>query len=146
MKIQRILNLPKELEVKQPIVFFDGECTLCSNSVKFLYRHNYSGNLRFASLQSAVDSDIVKLAGKTFEHTDSLLLLQDNMLYSQSTAAIELMAHIRFPWHLLRIFILVPPVIRDTFYRFIAKNRYNWFGRKSFCMADENMNKERFLG
>jgi predicted DCC family thiol-disulfide oxidoreductase YuxK len=146
MKSHQIPGLSVYLVNMQPIVLFDGECTLCNRAVKFLLRHNHSGNLRFTSLQSAVGSDIVKLAGKTFEHSDTLLLLQDNILYSYSTAALKLTAHLRFPWRLLRIFILVPPIIRDTLYRFTAKNRYKWFGRKSFCMTDENRNKERFLG
>jgi predicted DCC family thiol-disulfide oxidoreductase YuxK len=145
MKNQRIPNLPKEIEVKQPIVFFDGECTLCSSSVKFLYRHNYSGNLRFAPIQSGVGSEIMKLAVKTYDQSETLLLLEDNMLYSHSTAALKLTTHLRFPWNLLRIFILVPPVIRDTFYSFIAKNRYNWFGRKSFCITDDKVYQNRFL-
>lgn len=145
MKSHQILWLSEDLANIQPIVLFDGECTLCSGAVKFLLRHNHSGNLKFASLQSEIGSGIVKLGGKTFEQPDTLLLLQDNMLYGYSTAALKLTAHLRFPWYLLRIFILVPPVFRDAVYRFIAKNRYNWFGRKAFCMTDDNRYKKRFL-
>jgi predicted DCC family thiol-disulfide oxidoreductase YuxK len=145
MKNPQIFCLSEDLANKQPIVLFDGECTLCSRAVRFLLRHNHSGNLRFSSIQSEFGSGIVKLAGKTFKRSDTLLLLQDNMLYGHSTAALKLTAQLSFPWHLLRIFILVPPIFRDAIYRFIAKNRYNWFGRKSFCLTDENRYKERFL-
>jgi predicted DCC family thiol-disulfide oxidoreductase YuxK len=62
--------------------------------------------------------------------TDSLLLLQDNKIYDHSTAALKIAAQLDFPWHLLRIFILIPKPARDWIYRFIARNRYSWFGRK----------------
>lgn len=145
MKNQVILSLNEDLARKQPIVLFDGECTLCSNSVQFLIRHNRSCNLNFTSLQSVTGSEIVMLAGKTFEQTDTLLLLQDNKLSGYSTAALKITAHLDFPWRLLGIFIIIPSIIRDTLYRFIAKNRYNWFGKKSICTTDEKEYHKRIL-
>lgn len=145
MKNQRILFLNEDLARKQPIVLFDGECTLCSNSVHFLLRHNHSGNLSFASLQSGIGSEIVKLTGDSIGQADTLMLLQDNKLYSYSSAALMITAHLGFPWHLLRGLLLVPPVIRDDFYIFIAKNRYKWFGRKPFCLTDDREFRNRFL-
>lgn len=145
MKSKKICNLPDELMTKQPIVLFDGECTLCNNSVHFLLRHNHSGNLSFASLQSETGLNIIKLAGPISQQADTLLLLQDDKLYSYSTAAIKTTFHLGFPFHFLRILIIVPAFIRDTIYRFIARNRYKWFGQKSFCITNENEYRKRFL-
>ncbi len=138
MKSHQINNLSEDLANKQPIVLFDGECTLCSRAIKFLRRNNHAGNLRFTSIKSESGSGIIKLAGKAFDQSDTLLLLQDNILYGYSAAALKLTAHLRFPWNLLRIFIIIPPTVRDALYRFIAKNRYNWFGRKASCTTDTN--------
>jgi len=145
MKNQGILNLPNDLANKQPIVLFDGECTLCSYSVRFLLRHNRSGNLRFASIQSAIGSKIVLLAGEATVKADSLFFLQDNKLFGYSTAALKITAHLDFPFNVLRIFIIVPVFIRDTIYRFVAKHRYSWFGRKSFCLTDGKDYHKRLL-
>lgn len=145
MKNQRILNLNKDLASKQPIVLFDGECSLCRSSVLFLLRHNHSANLKFASLQSGIGTEILKLTGDSIKQADTLMLLQDNKLYSYSTAALLITAHLGFPWNLLRGLIIVPSIIRDAIYRFIAKNRYKWFGRKSLCLADDNGYRNRFL-
>jgi len=145
MKTQQILNLPEKLSAKQPIVLFDGECTLCSHSVQFLLRNNRSGNLNFTSLQSETGSEIVKLAGKTYSQADTLLLLQDNKIYGYSTAALKITAHLGLPWSLTRVFLIVPPIIRDTLYQFVAKNRYKWFGRESFCTIEEKGYQKRFL-
>lgn len=145
MENQRILNLPDELVNKQPIVLFDGECTLCSNSVRFLLRYNHSGNLSFASLQSETGLNIIMLAGPVFQQTNTVLLLQDNRLYSCSSAALKITSHLGFPFHFLRILSIVPAFIRDTIYRFVARNRYKWFGQKSFCIPDDKGYRERFL-
>ena len=145
MKNQSILFLREDLAYKQPIVLFDGDCSLCSSSVLFLLRHNHSGNLRFASIKSGTGSEIIKLAGETTVQADTLLLLQDYKLYRYSTAALMISAHLGYPWHLLRGFIKVPPFIRDTLYRIIAKNRYKWFGKKSQCLTKENVYRNRFL-
>jgi len=145
MKTQRIPDLSERLAAKQPLVLFDGECTLCSSSVQFLLRHNHSGNLNFTSLQSKTGKEIAMLAGKDFEKAETLLLLQDNMLFSYSSAALKITAHLDYPWQVLRIFIVIPTILRDALYRFIAKNRYTWFGRKPFCMTDEEEYHERFL-
>jgi predicted DCC family thiol-disulfide oxidoreductase YuxK len=145
MKTQRIPDLSERLAAKQPLVLFDGECTLCSRSVRFLLRHNHSGNLNFTSLQSKTGSEIAMLAGKGFEKAETLMLLQDNMLYSYSSAALKIAAHLDSPWQILGIFSVVPTIIRDTLYQFIANNRYAWFGKKPFCMTDEKGYQKRFL-
>jgi len=137
--------LSDDLAGKQPIVLFDGECSLCSNSVRFLLRHNHRENLSFVSLQSEIGSKILLKSGKSFQQTDTLLLLQDNKLYGYSTAVLKITAHLDFPLRLLKYLIIMPLVIRDFIYRFIAGNRYRWFGRESVCMPDDQGFQERFL-
>lgn len=145
MKKEIFLDLPKEVESKQPIVFFDGDCSLCNSSVRFLIRNNNSGNLYFASLQSETGSKLMILAGPEFQQTDSILLLEDNTIYSHSNAAIKITKHLRFPLNLLGILVIVPVSLRDYIYRFVARNRYRWFGKKSFCSADEKGYQNRIL-
>ena len=145
LKTFLLKELPDEIATKQPIVLFDGECSLCNNSVRFLIRHNKTGSLNFASLQSPAGSKLLRLMEKDYQQNDTLLLIQDNKLYGYSNAAIKIASHLEFPWRLLIIFRIVPIQIRDFVYRHIAVNRYTWFGRKSFCMTDLKGIQERFL-
>jgi len=138
-------DLPDELASKQPIVLFDGECSLCSFSVRFILRHNHTGNLNFASLQSPAGMKLLMQTGKTFQQSDTLLFLQDNNLYVYSTAALLITAHLGFPWRLLVVLKIVPILIRDSVYRYIARNRYKWFGRKSLCINDTKGFPGRFI-
>jgi predicted DCC family thiol-disulfide oxidoreductase YuxK len=40
---------------------------------------------------------------------------------------------------------MIPKLIRDKGYRFIAKNRYTWFGKKSACLIPTQDIKNRFI-
>lgn len=137
------LNIPSEIASRQPIVFFDGECSLCSSSVKFLLKHNHKGNLTFCSLQSVAGIKISALAGKTAaQPPDTLLFLIDNKLFEYSTAALKIAEQLNFPWKMAIVFTMIPAFLRDKLYRYVAKNRYRWFGQKPFCtMADQDYSR-----
>ena len=140
------LNIPAEIASRQPIVFFDGECSLCSSSVRFLLKHNKKGNLTFSSLQSVTGTKISALAGKTAaQPPDTILFLTDNMLFEYSTAALKIAEQLNFPWKIAIVFNMIPAFVRDKLYRYIAKNRYIWFGQKPFCTPADKDYSTRIL-
>ena len=144
-KVRYTPDIADKLKNNQPIVFFDGDCTLCSSSVKFLIKHNQNASLNFASLDSDAGLSILKYTAKDILQSDTILFLEDNILYSYSTAALKITAHLSYPWRLLGIFTIIPAGIRDYVYRFIARKRYKWFGRKSYCIPDDEALHGRFL-
>lgn len=140
------LKTPFEIASRQPIVFFDGECSLCSSSVVFLLKHNHKGNLTFSSLQSVAGTKISALAGKTAaQPPDTLLFLVDNKIFEYSTAALKIAEHLSFPWKAVTVFRLIPAFLRDKIYNYIAKNRYRWFGQKPFCTPADKDYSARIL-
>jgi len=145
VKKPKNLNIPYEIASRQPIVFFDGECSLCSSSVRFLLRHNPKGNLTFSSLQSPSGIIISSLAGKSALKPGTILYLQENRLYEYSTAILKIVKHLGFPWKAFLVFGIIPAILRDHIYRIIAKNRYRWFGKESFCLPMEKDYSERIL-
>lgn len=146
MKNPLILNIPLDISCRQPIVFFDGECSLCSSSVRFLLKHNHKGNLTFCSLQSVAGTKISALAGKTAaQPPDTLLFLIDNKLFEYSTAALKIAEHLNFPWKMAIASKLIPAFLRDKLYRYVAKNRYRWFGQKPFCTSADQDYSRRIL-
>ena len=52
---------------------------------------------------------------------------------------------LRFPWPLLYVGILLPRALRDAIYRWIARNRYRWFGQKESCGMPPPGLRERFI-
>jgi len=73
--------------------------------------------------------DKFEIPGKT----DSVILWHDGRFYFHSDAALKIAIKLPFPWPLLGIFFIVPVFLRDTVYRWIARNRYRWFGKRESC-------------
>lgn len=75
----------------------------------------------------------------------SVVLAQDGKVYVESTAALKIVKQLNGLWPMLYLFILVPPVVRDTIYRWVADNRYRWFGKYHSCPLPKPEWKDRFL-
>lgn len=128
-----------------PILLFDGVCNLCSSSVQFVLKHNKSGNIRFASLQSETGKQLLKEHGLSHQYIDSLVLLQNGTAHVKSDAALRVTKHLESFWRLLLILLIVPSFIRNPIYDWIARNRYKWFGKKDVCWIPQPQWKSRFL-
>ena len=73
------------------------------------------------------------------------ILVENGKVYDRSTAALKVLKRLNGLWRLFYGFIIVPKFIRDGVYNFIAKNRYQWFGRKDECMIPTPELKAKFL-
>ncbi len=124
----------------QNIVFFDGVCNLCNNSVDFLMKIDKKKTLKFASLQSDFAKEKLQHFEAKFSTENSILFLQNENLYSQSTAVAMLLKQVGGGWKMVASMILFFPIsIRDTIYKFVAKHRYQWFGKRNVCrVPNEN--------
>jgi predicted DCC family thiol-disulfide oxidoreductase YuxK len=131
-----------------PVIFFDGICNLCNASVNFIIRNDKAGNFRFASLQSEFakafleNNDSLK-NGHILP--DSLILAEDGKVYFRSEAALRIAGKMDGIWKALIIFRIIPLRWRDFLYDFIAKNRYQWFGKRQSCMVPSPDISDRFF-
>lgn len=125
------------------IVFFDGVCNLCQGSVRYLIKHDKKGVLKFASLQGNYAKDFVNET--EIQSMQSIMFLDDKMLYKKSTAVLKL-SRLLGGWHqLLLLGYILPRFVRDWLYNIVAKNRYRWFGKKDQCMLPSKGFENRFL-
>ena len=115
-----------------PLVLFDGPCTLCQRSVRFILRHERSAQLTFASLQSATGQTALKQYHLPTE-TDAMVLIENEKAFQGSDAAFALCKYLRAPWSLGHVFRHLPGWLHRPLYRWIAKNRYRWFGKDESC-------------
>jgi predicted DCC family thiol-disulfide oxidoreductase YuxK len=129
------------------IILFDGVCNLCNGAVQFVIHRDKHQRFRFASLQSRTGNNYLKQFGlKTGEdHLYSIVLIKNGRLYDKSSAALEIAKHLSGAWPALVIFKVVPKILRDAVYDFIAARRYRWFGKKDQCMIPTPALKARFL-
>ena len=124
---------------------FDGVCNLCNGAVQFVIKRDNKNQFLFASLQSEEGKQILEDNNFPANKSDSFLLVEDGKVYERSTAALRVLKNLSGLRSLLYGFIIVPKFIRDSVYNWIAKNRYQWFGRKDECMIPTPELKAKFL-
>jgi len=129
----------------QAIILFDGVCNLCNASVQFVLKHDTNHHFVFAALQSDVARDILLHYPEKITKKDSILVIENQHIYSESTAALLIAKRFTGFWKVLQVFWIVPKFMRDFAYQFIAKNRYRWFGKKDVCMVPTKEIEHRFL-
>ena len=128
-----------------PVILFDGVCNLCNSSVQFVIRRDKKGSFRFASLQGRSGQQYLQQYHLPVDDFNSFVLIENNKVYTRSTAAQRVARQLGGGWKLLYGFIVIPRFIRDAMYNLVAKNRYRWFGKKEACMIPSPELKARFL-
>ena len=131
--------------VNAPVVLFDGVCNLCNWLVRFIIARDPRGQFRFASLQSPAAAALLNGRLQHGPLPDSVVLVDGDHIYTQSTAALRVARGLGFPWNLSYVFIVVPLPLRDIVYAWVARNRYGWFGKRDVCMVPTPDLRARFL-
>lgn len=127
------------------IILFDGVCNFCNASVNFVIARDRAGFFKFAPLQSEIGENVIERHGIDTTETDSVILVEDNFVYTHSTAALRIARRLDGLWSWLFLFIVIPRPIRDVFYRLFARYRYRLFGRQDACMMPTPDIRARFL-
>ena len=128
-----------------PILLFDGHCNLCNAWVQYVVKRDPSSTIRFASLQSGAGRRLLEEHKIDVNYIDSLVLFEEKRFSVSSNAALRTLSYFD-GWQKHLIFMsVVPRSLRDLVYRFIAKNRYKWFGRREQCMVPTAELSKRFL-
>ncbi len=122
-------------DTEGPIVLYDGTCGLCDATVRFVVARDPGAVFRFAALGSPAAEEVLAdaEAGNVRPPPDSVALVQGGRVHYRSSAALRIARRLRVPWNLAYVFILVPRVVRDAVYDFVAKRRRAWFGESDAC-------------
>jgi len=132
-------------ERSHPVILFDGVCNLCSGAVQFIIKHDRKKLFRFASLQSKFGEEVMKHFDLPVDQYNSFILLEKEKIYTRSKGALKVAKKLNGLYFLLYAFIIVPRFIRDAVYNFIARKRYNWFGKKETCWIPTPELKNLFI-
>jgi predicted DCC family thiol-disulfide oxidoreductase YuxK len=137
-------TLAKELSTEGPVVFYDGDCGLCDRSVKGLIKLDKARRLRYATLQGETAT---RLMGEPQGPAEgwAIKLLDDQGLHDGSTAALRAASHAGGVGVIAKVLLFVPRFIRDGVYRWIARNRYRWFGKVDACLLPSPALRQQFL-
>ncbi len=130
---------------ERPIILFDGVCNFCNSAVNFVIKRDTNSTIKFATLQSEVAHKLLAASELPSNDLASFIFIDNNKIYTRSTAALRVCHYLKNLWPLMYGFIIVPKFIRDAVYNWISKNRYQWFGKKEECMIPTAGIKARFL-
>ena len=134
-------NLPKD----KKIILFDGVCNYCNDKVNFIIKNDKHDIFRFVALQSETGQKIIKYL-VIDSSIDSIVLYEPGYAYFiKSEAVFRIIKHLSSSVKLLLFFNFIPTSIKNVFYDIIAKNRYNWYGKKESCMMPTEELKRKFI-
>ena len=129
---------------ENPVILFDGVCNYCNAMVNFAIRNDKKAILKFAPLQSQAGKRL-KEEYKIAPGIDSVILIDQDKVYTYSDAAVRISKYLRWPAKILYGLLIIPKFIRQPFYKWVAKNRYKWFGKKEECMVPTPEVRARFI-
>lgn len=137
-------------EAAGAVIVFDGVCVLCNGWVRFLLRHDRAGRYRFAAMQSEAGRALLADHGLDPDDPTSFLLLEydaapEPRAFTDTDAIRRVLVGLGGVWALAHAIALLPRGLRDAAYRWLARNRYRWFGRHAACAVPAPEHRQRFL-
>ena len=133
------------VQVRTPLILFDGVCNLCNGWVRFVVRRDPEGIFRFAAQQSPTARAIIQDHMSSTGDLSAVILLEDNAIYTESDAILRILGRLAPPWSWIALLRFIPRRVRDACYHFIARHRYQWFGRTEVCPVPSAEIRSRFI-
>lgn len=132
--------------MQHPIILFDGVCNLCNGFVQFILKHEQQQEIHFTTLKSKQGIALLQQYNLPIEQTpSSIVLIEKNQCYTQSTAILRISQYLVKPWKYGRYLMIIPKPLRDILYQLIARNRYYFFGQATTCWLPTAALQQRFL-
>jgi predicted DCC family thiol-disulfide oxidoreductase YuxK len=132
------------------IVLYDGVCGLCNRAVQFLLKRDRHDRLQFASLQSDVAARVLQRHGMDPKSLDTVYAVlnygePNETLLAKGDAFLFFTKVIGGIWSVARVGRIIPRRIRNWLYDFIARHRYQVFGKSESCMLPDPKQRHKFL-
>lgn len=125
-------------------LYFDGLCLFCNRWVRWLTRRDRSDRFRFVSLQSPRGQAFLEQHVLPLD-LDTLYVQDGKEIYARSSAVLRLSRYLPGLWPGVQLAGLVPRVLRDALYGYIARHRYRWWGKYEVCPLPEEDIRHKFL-
>ncbi|HBB97450.1 MAG TPA: thiol-disulfide oxidoreductase [Blastocatellia bacterium] len=139
----------RESETKA-IVLYDGVCGLCNRAVQFLLKRDRHDRLQFASLQSDVAARVLQRHGMDPKSLDTVYAVlnygePNETLLAKGDAFLFFAKVIGGIWGVAQVGRIIPRRVRNWLYDFIARHRYQVFGKSESCMLPDPKQRHKFL-
>ena len=132
------------------IVLYDGVCGLCNRAVQFLLKRDRLDRLQFASLQSDLAAKVLNRHGLDPKGLDTVYAVlnygeQNETLLAKGDAFLFFAGVVGGIWSVARVVKIIPRPVRNWLYDFVARHRYQVFGKSESCMLPDPKQRHKFL-
>lgn len=131
-------------DITQDLILFDGDCVLCSRGAHFVHAHDRAGRFKFVAIQSPYGRSLAQRFGIDAGAPETNLAVIDGSAFFKSDAALNVLRAMS-AWRWTNVACVLPPPLRNWIYDRIARNRYQWFGRKEQCWASDSAFRHRVI-
>ena len=133
------------MTAKRAIVLFDSLCVLCSANARFILEHDRERRFDLAAMQSELGAALSRRFGTDLANPETLLLVEGDRARRDSDAVIAICSGLGGAWRLAALARLVPRFLRDRLYRWVARHRFDLFGRRDACWRPTAEYRDRLL-
>ncbi len=137
------------------LVIFDGQCGLCTRTVRWLVRRDQRDRLRFVAFESPQAAGLLARHGNGALDPESnpatILVVRkfghsSEVVLARSEAVLALLTELPRPWPTIAAMLRwIPRPVRDLGYRLIARWRYALWGRLAQCPLPTAEDRVKFL-
>lgn len=137
------------VQMLRHLVFYDGECGLCDQTVQFILKKDKEKQFVFAPLQGSTAEKYLKDLPLNFKTLDSVILVEDYKslnphTYVMSKAIFRIMWLLGGELTLIGWLSFLPSFLFNWGYRLVARNRHRLFPQTACQIPDPNQ-RDRFL-
>ena len=132
------------MKTKSPVLFYDGSCGFCQQSVQFILQHEQAEEIHFAALDSELANQLKKQHPK-LQSIDSIVVFKGKELLVESDAVLALTTYLKAPYHFAKYARFIPKTFLNLVYRFVAKHRHRFIRQNESCLLPSPQQRKRFL-
>ncbi len=115
------------------VVYYDGTCNLCNAAISWIRK---SPKHNIIQCEALSEKEFIQLFSEFRANqpmVDSVVVESNGNYYIESDAIVVIASKLGGFYRLFSVARVIPKSLRDKMYRYIARNRYRWFGGKPMC-------------
>lgn len=141
---QQDANVP-DFEGGEVFTVIDAQCSLCARGATWIARHDGLNEFTFIPIQSAVGRALLIHYGLDPDDPTTWLYVEEGTAYSSLDAFIRANVRLGGVWRVVQVLRILPKPARDFLYRFVARNRFRFFGSTDLCTLPDLEVQKRLL-
>lgn len=123
-------------DLDQDLIVFDGDCVLCARGARFVHERDAALRFKFVAIQSPFGRMLAARFGIDPDAPQTNLVIVNKRAFFKSDAALSVLSVLP-RWRWTAIARILPRPLRNWLYDRVARNRYQWFGRKTQCWVGD---------